>query len=120
MKTKHNTVPPSLVKEGFYFEKGNSTGWLRQYVFYDRRIAKAVYADFTGIGACDISSLGRWASRRLTESEALAEFPDEVAKIKKQLEEANAADPPYLAALLAAHPGLTKEKALEMIKAFGG
>jgi hypothetical protein len=35
-------------------------------------------------------------------------------------EEANAADPPYLAALLAAHPGLTKEKALEMIKAFGG
>jgi hypothetical protein len=27
MKTKHNTVPPSLVKEGFYFEKGNSTGW---------------------------------------------------------------------------------------------
>jgi hypothetical protein len=79
-------MPPSRFPPSPTFSD-SSRGWLRQYVFYDRRIAKAVYADFTGIGACDISSLGRWASRRLTESEALAEFPDEVAKIKKQLEE---------------------------------
>ncbi|MCA6109587.1 hypothetical protein [Bradyrhizobium cenepequi] len=29
-------------------------------------------------------------------------------------------DPPYLAQLLKDHPDLTREKALEMIKAFGG
>lgn len=31
-----------------------------------------------------------------------------------------AKDPPYLASLLKYHPGLTREEALEMIKAFGG
>jgi len=44
MKPKHNTVPPSLVREGFYFEKGNSKGWLRQYVYYDRQYGKATSA----------------------------------------------------------------------------
>ncbi len=41
-------------------------------------------------------------------------------KPKEDRAQAAANDPPYLAALLAAYPGLTREEALEMIKEAGG
>lgn len=43
-------------------------------------------------------------------------------KTEKQARDQDRAakDPPYLAQLLKDHPSLTREKALEMIEAFGG
>jgi hypothetical protein len=43
---------------------------------------KVRYVDFTGVGQRDVSSLSRWARRRLTHEEAMVEFPDEIGKLE--------------------------------------
>lgn len=82
MKLKQNTVPPSLIEAGFYYEKGNNPGWLRRVIDFSGHEGKVRYVDFTGVGQCDISSLSRWARRRLTHEEAMVEFPDEIGKLE--------------------------------------
>jgi hypothetical protein len=52
VKRAHPKVPPALVEVGYYFEKGNSPGWLRYVVECNGR---ARYVDFTGAGECDAS-----------------------------------------------------------------
>jgi hypothetical protein len=73
------SIPPSLLKPGFYYEKQGRRGWLRRYVFFHNGFA--VWADFCGTGACGLDSFARWASHCLTEAEAREQFPEEVAKI---------------------------------------
>ena len=82
MKPKQNIVPPSLIEADFYYEKGNSPGWLRRVIDFGGHEGRVRYVDFAGVGQCDISSLGRWAQRRLTREEAMAEFPDEIGKLE--------------------------------------
>jgi hypothetical protein len=74
------TMVPSLVEQGFYYEKANSRGWLRYVVTVHD--CEARYVDFTGVGICDTSTLASWASWRLTAAAATAQFPEEVARIK--------------------------------------
>jgi len=74
-------VKPALIEEGFYYEKANSKGWLRHVIRIES--GRVIYTDFTRIGACDIESFARWASRRLTKVEACIEFTDEFMKIAK-------------------------------------
>jgi hypothetical protein len=71
---------PSLVEQGFYYEKANSRGWLRYVVTVHDREAR--YVDFTGVGICDTSTLPCGASGRPKAPPATAQFPKEVAKIK--------------------------------------
>jgi hypothetical protein len=113
-------MKPSLIEQGFYYEKAkNGHGWLRYVIRVHGH--EVTYADFTGIGQCGLYHFNRWASRRLTKVEACIEFADEVRKIGSIMRKAATADPPWLTGLLAAHPRLTREKALEeMIKEFGG
>ena len=54
-------------------------------------------------------------------------MPKEMKRVSKPAQDQDRAtkdadrkDPPYLAQLLKDHPGLTREKALEMIKEAGG
>ncbi len=61
MKPKQNTVPPSLIEPGFYYEKGNNPAWLRRVVDFRGHEGRVRYVDFTGVGQCDISSLSGWA-----------------------------------------------------------
>jgi hypothetical protein len=75
MKLKQNTVSPSLIEAGFYYEKGNNPGWLRRVIDFSGHEGRVRYVDFAGVGQCDISSLSRWARRRLTHEEAMVEFP---------------------------------------------
>jgi hypothetical protein len=82
MKLKQNTVSPSLIEAGFYYEKGNNPGWLRRVIDFSGHEDRVRYVDFTGVGQCDISSLSRWARRRLTHEEAMVEFPDEIGKLE--------------------------------------
>lgn len=75
-------VKPPLVEQGFYYEKQRQRGWLRVVIDFRGAEGRVRYADWQTIGQCTVQHLARWAQRRLTEAEAAAEFPDEVAKIK--------------------------------------
>jgi hypothetical protein len=118
MKLKHNTVPPSLVEQGFYYEKGNSKGWLRYVIDFNGHEHRARYADFTGLGQCDASYIGRWASRRLSPAEAESEFPKEVAEIKDRISASRASSTRFeemIDNLVTAHPGLTRDQLVELV-----
>ncbi|XSC46401.1 hypothetical protein ACF1BQ_011405 [Bradyrhizobium sp. RDT10] len=82
-KTSHRA--PSLIEAGFYYEKGNSPSWLRRVIDFRGHEGRVRYVDFTGVGQCDISSLSRWAQRRLTREEGMTEFPDEIRKLEKRV-----------------------------------
>src|SRR6267378_2439958 len=58
MKSKYNTVPPSLIEAGFYYEKGNSPGWLRCIIDFCGHEGRVRYVDFTpSWGAIDMNAL---------------------------------------------------------------
>ena len=75
-------VTPSLIETGHYYLKKGYPDWLRQTLGLNH-LGQMVYVDFTGIGACRLSTLSRWASLGFTAEEAAARFPKEVAAIEK-------------------------------------
>jgi hypothetical protein len=75
-------VTPSLIEVGHYYLKKGHENWLRQTLGLNH-LGQMVYVDFTGLGACDLATLSRWASLGFTVEEAAVRFPKEVAAIEK-------------------------------------
>jgi hypothetical protein len=75
-------ITASMIQKGTYYEKSNRPGWLRLFLGLDS-FGNGIYADFTGVGACNIENLARWSGASYSEAEAREKFPDECAKIDK-------------------------------------